>query len=46
MSMLNVQIYIYIYIYIYKRLNHVHVKRKIVGSNPTQVNFLYGIEKP
>ena len=27
-------------------LERVHGKHKIVGSNPTRANFLYGIEKP
>ena len=51
-----IHIYIYIYIiYIYhissfgqivQWLQRVHGKHKVVGSNLTRENFLYGIEKP
>ena len=27
-------------------LERVHGKHEVVGSNPTQANFLYGIEEP
>ena len=47
---------IHIYIYIFKHissfgqiaqwLERVHGKHKVVGSNPTRANVLYGIEKP
>ena len=47
-------VYIYIYIYIYissfdqiaQWLERVHGMHKVMGSNPTGVNFLYEIEKP
>ena len=52
---LGQKLYIYIYIYIYKAVKSDPLQsaqileeqdKQVAGSNPTWVNFLYGIKKP